>query len=234
MIATRPSSERGHFDHGWLDTHHTFSFGQYHDPQHTRFRSLRVINEDIVAPGQGFGMHPHQDMEILTWIVSGALQHRDSMGNGEVIRPGDLQHMTAGTGILHSEFNPSKTEPVHLLQVWIMPREHGLTPGYEQKHFPDAERSNRLRVIASPDGRDGSLIVQQDALMHVVTLDPAHEVAHTMAAGRHAWAQVIRGAAEVNGQVLQAGDGAAMSDERSLTIANAGDEPADVMLFDLA
>jgi redox-sensitive bicupin YhaK (pirin superfamily) len=232
MIATRPSSERGHADHGWLNTYHTFSFADYHDPAHTRFRSLRVINEDVVAPGQGFGMHPHQDMEILTWIISGSLQHRDSMGHGEVIKPGDLQHMTAGSGILHSEFNPSKTEPVHLLQIWIMPEQRGLTPGYSQTHFPAEQRRNRLQLLASHDGRDGSIRIRQDVSMYAAALDAQQSVTHDLAPGRHAWLQVIRGQVNVNGRSLDAGDGASMSDENRVDVV--AREASEFLLFDLA
>ncbi len=237
MRTIRKSSDRGHAAHGWLNTYHTFSFGDYRDPKNVHFRSLRVINEDYVAPGQGFGMHPHQDMEILTWIVSGALQHRDSMGNGEVIRPGDLQHMTAGTGVLHSEFNPSKTDPVHLLQIWIMPEKRGLPPHYSQTQFPAADRTNRLRLLASHDGRDGSIQINQDASLLASTLEPGHSVTHDLAPGRSAWVQVIAGPVDVNGQRLENGDAAAISDEQTLRIAAtgaAGTAPADVLVFDLA
>ena len=236
MLTIRKSDDRGHADHGWLNTYHTFSFGDYNDSRHMRFRSLRVINEDIVAPGQGFGMHPHQDMEILTWIVSGALQHKDSMGNGEVIRPGDLQHMTAGTGVLHSEFNPSKTEPVHLLQIWIMPDQRGLTPGYAQQQFPVEQRRNRLQLLASgaATGANGSIRIHQDAVLYASALDMGKSVTHDLANGRHGWLQMMRGTANVNGQILQAGDGVAISDERRLSIAADTKGPAEFLLFDLA
>jgi redox-sensitive bicupin YhaK (pirin superfamily) len=234
MITIRKSNDRGHADHGWLNTHHTFSFGDYRDPKHMHFRSLRVINEDYVAPGQGFGMHPHQDMEILTWIVSGALQHKDSMGNGEVIRPGDLQHMTAGTGILHSEFNPSQTDPVHLLQIWIMPEKRGLPPLYSQMHFPVTDRTNRLRVLASRDGRDGSLHINQDATLMASVIEPKKTVSHDLAKGRSAWVQVVSGPVEVNGQQLASGDAAALTDESAVTVKAISDHPAEVLLFDLA
>ncbi len=170
MFRVRRAQERGHFNHGWLDTYHTFSFGDYHDPQHTHFRALRVMNEDRVKPGQGFGMHPHRDMEIVTYVLTGALEHKDSMGNGEVLRPGEFQRMSAGTGILHSEFNPSKTEPVHLYQIWLLPRRKGSTPSYEQRAFPEAEKQGRLRVVASPDGRDGSLTIGQDSSVFLSSL----------------------------------------------------------------
>lgn len=231
MITTRTSSDRGHADHGWLNTYHTFSFADYYDPAHMHFRSLRVINEDFVAPAQGFGMHPHKDMEILTWIVSGALQHKDSMGNGEVIRPGDLQHMSAGTGVLHSEFNPSKTEPVHLLQIWVMPEQRGLTPGYGQTHFDPEGRSNRLQKLASRDGADGSIRINADAALFASTLQKGRSVTHDLAPGGHAWLQVIRGGVTVNGTALEAGDGAGVSDETRLQILASDD--ADLLLFDL-
>ncbi len=232
MITIRPSNQRGHADHGWLNTYHTFSFGEYRDPAHMHFRSLRVINQDIVAPGQGFGMHPHRDMEILTWIVSGSLQHKDSMGNGEVIRPGDLQHMTAGSGVMHSEFNPSKTEPVHLLQIWIMPEQRGLAPHYSQRNFPAEGRTNQLRRLASHDGADGSIQINQDATLYTGILQDGHAIRHTIDTGRYAWLQVIDGSVMVNGIALQAGDGAAISDERVLELATQGG--GEFLLFDLA
>lgn len=231
MITVRPSAARGHFDLGWLDTRHTFSFGSYHDPEHMGFGPLRVINEDIVAPGQGFGLHPHRDMEILTVVLSGALEHKDSLGSHGVIRPGEVQHMTAGRGVRHSEFNASKSDPVHLLQIWIMPRETGLTPGYGQRMFEAAGRNNALQVLASADGRAGSLVMQQDALMLRVTLSAGASVSHALAPGRLGWAQVMSGAARVNGVDLSAGDGAAAEGEPQITI----DSPtgADILLFDL-
>lgn len=231
MMQVRKASQRGHFDHGWLDTHHTFSFADYFDPIHMGFRALRVMNEDRVEAGRGFGMHGHRDMEILTCVLEGALQHRDSLGNGSVLRPGELQRMTAGTGIRHSEFNPSQDEPVHLYQVWLLPRQKGLAPTYEQRSFPQAEKSGRLRVVASPDGREGSLTIQQDAVVYLTSLAPAQTVAHELASGRHAWAQVVRGDVTINGHTLHAGDGIAASDESRLTLA--GVAPAEVMLFDL-
>lgn len=232
MLTVRRSSERGHFDHGWLDTYHTFSFAGYHDPRHMGFRALRVINEDRVAPGRGFGTHPHEDMEIVTYVLSGALAHRDSLGTGSTIRPGELQRMTAGTGITHSEFNASREEPVHLYQIWLLPEREGLEPGYEQRAFPDAERADRLRLVASPDGRDGSLTIRQDARLYLATLGADREVAHAPAPGRHAWLQVLRGRVDLNGRRLDAGDGAAASDEPALTIRSDG--PSEVLLFDLA
>ena len=231
MLQFRKAQERGHFDHGWLRTNHTFSFADYDDPRHRRFRALRVMNEDWVAPGQGFGMHPHHDMEIVTYVLSGALEHQDSMGNGEVLRPGELQRMSAGTGILHSEFNPSATDPVHLYQIWLVPSEKGIQPSYEQRAFPDGQKQGRLRIVASPDGREGSLTIHQDALLYLSRLDAGEQVSHNLAAGRHAWLQVLRGKVEVGGRTLAAGDGVCASEEPSLSI-RAG-EAAEVMLFDL-
>jgi redox-sensitive bicupin YhaK (pirin superfamily) len=232
MITPRKSQDRGHFDLGWLNTHHTFSFGEYHDPRNMNFRTLRVINEDVVAPGAGFGMHPHRDMEIITYVLSGALEHKDSMGHGEVLRPGEVQRMSAGTGILHSEFNASKTDPVHLLQIWIMPERKGIEPGYEQKAFAESERRNRLREVVSPNASDGELRIHQDASIHASLLDAGKSVMYELKPGRHAWVQVARGKIDVNGTTLSAGDGAAISDEPSLTIRAETD--AEFLLFDLA
>jgi redox-sensitive bicupin YhaK (pirin superfamily) len=232
MITVRPAAERGHFDHGWLDTSHTFSFASYHDPRHMGFRSLRVINEDRVKPGEGFGTHAHRDMEILTWVLEGALEHKDSMGNGSVIRPGDIQRMSAGTGVTHSEFNPSREAPVHLLQIWLLPRERGLAPGYEEKRFPPEARRGRLCLIAGRDGRDGAVTIHQDADLWTALLQPGESVRHTLASGRYAWLQVARGAVSLNGSTLGAGDGATVSDEAALEIAGAA--RAEVLLFDLA
>jgi redox-sensitive bicupin YhaK (pirin superfamily) len=232
MIEIRKSQDRGHFNHGWLDTFHTFSFGDYRDPRHMHFRSLRVMNEDRVAAGQGFGMHPHRDMEIVTYVLEGALEHRDSMGNGEVLRPGELQRMTAGTGIMHSEFNPSPSEPVHLYQIWLFPETKGLAPSYEQKAFPDEEKHNRWRLVASRDARDESLTIHQDAELHLARLDPGRSLDYSLRPGRHAWLQTLRGAVTLNSVPLDAGDGAAISEESALSIgANDG---AEVLLFDLA
>jgi len=231
MIRVRKASERGHFDHGWLDTFHTFSFGGYHDPQHTQFRSLRVMNEDRVAPGRGFPPHPHRDMEIVTYVLSGALEHRDSIGYGEVLRPGELQRMTAGTGIQHSEFNPSETEPVHLYQIWLLPRERGLTPSYEQRAFAEEERRGRFRLVASPDGRERSLTIEQDAEIHLASLDVGQRANYELAADRHAWLQVLRGRVRLGGETLETSDGAAVSQTDSLTVE--ATEDAEVMLFDL-
>jgi redox-sensitive bicupin YhaK (pirin superfamily) len=232
MITVRRASERGHFDHGWLDTYHTFSFARYYDPRHMGFRALRVINEDRVAPGRGFGTHPHEDMEIITYDLDGALTHRDSLGTGSTIRPGELQRMTAGTGITHSEFNPSDTEPVHLYQIWLLPEREGLEPSYEQRAFPEHDRHNRLRLVASPAGEDESLSIRQDARLFLATLDRGCEVSHRLLTGRHAWVQVLRGRAELNGRTTAAGDGAAASDESGVKIR--ADEPSEVLLFDLS
>jgi redox-sensitive bicupin YhaK (pirin superfamily) len=231
MITIRKSQDRGHFDFGWLDTYHTFSFGDYYDPEFMGFRSLRVINEDRVAPRTGFPTHGHRDMEIITYILEGALEHRDSMGNGSVIRPGEVQRMTAGTGVTHSEAN-SSDDPVHLLQIWILPNARGLTPGYEQKTFTDDEKRNRLRLIASADGRDGSVTINQDASVYASVLDSGHEVTHQLAPSRSAWLQVARGKIAINGNDLNQGDGAAINDESAITIK--GLEPAEILLFDLA
>ena len=232
MITIRPSAQRGGGDHGWLKTHHTFSFADYWDPKWMGFRSLRVINEDWVAPNTGFPRHPHRDMEIITYVLEGKLEHKDSLGTGSVILPGDSQRMTAGSGIHHSEFNPSKTEPVHLLQIWIQPEKVALPPSYEQKSFPDAEKQGKLRLIASRDATDGAVKINQDAKLYVSLLKPGEEVKHDLANGRHAWIQVARGAAELNGKKLSQGDGAAVSNEKNLTIK--ASEAAEVLLFDLA
>lgn len=231
MIRIRKAQDRGHFDFGWLDTYHTFSFGDYHDPEFMGFRSLRVINEDRVAPRTGFPKHGHRDMEIITYVLEGALEHSDSMGNGSVIRPGDAQRMTAGTGVTHSEANSSES-PVHLLQIWILPGARGLTPSYEQKTFTDADKHNQLRLIAASDGRDGAVTVHQDASIYAGVIEPGLEVVQRMAPERHAWIQVARGAVTVNGNELEQGDGAAISDEAAVTVA--GRESSEVLLFDLA
>ncbi len=231
MINIRKSSERGRFNHGWLDTCHTFSFAGYQDPRYMGFRSLRVINEDKVAPGQGFGEHPHHDMEIITYVLSGELEHRDSLGNGEVIRPGEVQYMAAGTGIEHSEFNPSRTESVHLMQIWIRPDRRGTSPRYEQRPFPSIGDAGRLTLLASGDGREGSIRINQDASLFAAKLDAGQQATHRLAAGRAAWLQVLRGSIDLNGQSLKAGDGAAVTDELAITV-RAGDA-AEVLLFDL-
>jgi redox-sensitive bicupin YhaK (pirin superfamily) len=231
MIRVRKAANRGHFDHGWLNTHHSFSFGDYHDPAQMGFRALRVMNEDWVAPGQGFGMHPHRDMEIITYVLAGELEHRDSMGNGSVLHAGEFQRMSAGTGVRHSEFNPSATEPVHLYQIWLRPHTEGLSPGYEEHRFDEAELSNRLRLVASEDGREGSLTINQKADVYLSRLGHRAEVSHKLAAGRHAWLQVLRGAIFLNDLPLSAGDGAAISDELALALKTS--EPSEVILFDL-
>jgi quercetin 2,3-dioxygenase len=232
MITVRRSAERGGGNYGWLNTKHTFSFDQYDDPNWMGFRSLRVINEDWVTPGQGFPFHPHRDMEIITYVLEGALEHRDSMGNGSIIRPGDGQRMSAGTGVRHSEANPSETEKVHLLQIWILPDRKGHKPGYEQKAFPAGEKQNKLRLIASPDGKDGSVTIHQDAKLYVSLLASGEELTQPIAPGRHAWLQVAKGAVELNGELLHQGDGAAVSKEEYLKIT--GKEDAEILLFDLA
>lgn len=232
MIAIRPAGERGHTDFRWLDSWHTFSFGDYMDYDHMGFHSLRVINDDKVAPGGGFPTHPHRDMEIITWVLSGALEHKDSLGTGSVIRPGDVQRMTAGTGILHSEFNASKAEPVHLLQIWIFPEKRGLTPTYDQKAFPAAERKGQLKLVASRDGRDGSVSFHQDASLYAAALGPGQKVTHTLAPGRAAWVQVATGTVTLNGRKLTAGDGAAVENESALELV--GVEDGETLVFDLA
>lgn len=232
MIQVRPSTERGATRIGWLDSRHTFSFGGYYDPNHVNFRSLRVLNEDFVSPGAGFPMHPHKDMEIITYVVEGALEHKDSIGTGSVIRPGDAQKMSAGTGIFHSEFNPSRTDPVHLLQIWIVPNERGIQPAYEQKAFSAEEKRGRLRLIASGDARDGSVRIRQDASLYVSLLEPDEEVEHRLASGRHVWLQVVRGGVELNGVAVEAGDGAAVSAEEQLKIR--ARKSSEILLFDLA
>ena len=232
MLAIRRSADRGRADHGWLDTRHTFAFADYHDPRHMGFRALRVINEDRVQPGQGFPTHAHRDMEIISYVLAGGLAHRDSLGTGSVIQPGDVQRMSAGTGVRHSEYNASAEEPVHFLQIWIEPARRGIAPGYEQRAFPESEKRGRLRLVASPDGRDGSVTLQQDARLYASVLDPGASVTHALAPGRHAWVQVARGAVTLNGQRLEQGDGAAVTDEPTLTIT--GVTPAEILLFELA
>jgi redox-sensitive bicupin YhaK (pirin superfamily) len=234
MITIRKAEERGHFDFGWLNTYHTFSFGDYHDPKHTRFRTLRVINEDLVQPGHGFPTHGHSDMEIITYILQGALQHRDSMGTGSIIRRGDAQRMTAGTGVTHSEANPSPDTPVHLLQIWIFPREQGLQPEYEEKKFTDDEKRNKLRLIVSPDGDDrdeGAVRIHQDAKIYASLLDKSQEVVHTLANDRSAWLQVAAGSVTLNNIALKQGDGAGVTGESNIRIT--AQDPAEVLLFDL-
>ena len=232
MITVRPSERRGHADHGWLDSHHTFSFADYYDPKHMGFRQLRVINDDRVAPGQGFGTHPHADMEIVSYVLSGALEHKDSMGTGSVIKPGDVQRMSAGTGVRHSEFNASKSEPVHFLQIWLMPSQRGIKPSYEQKTFPASEKQGRLRVVASPDGRDGSVTIHTDATIYAGLFAPGESAELSLAKGRHAWIHVAKGLLKVNGRDLSAGDGMALSEEESVKIEGLGQ--GEVLVFDLA
>ena len=231
MITVRKAEDRGHFDFGWLNTYHTFSFGEYYDPRHTRYRTLRVINEDFVAPGRGFPTHGHRDMEIITYILEGELQHRDSMGTGSIIQRGDAQRMSAGTGVMHSEANPSSQSPVHLLQIWILPGERDLQPEYEQKKFADEEKRNRLRLIVSPDGSDGSVKILQDARIYASLIDDGQEVVHSLADGRGAWLQVANGSVSLNGTSLAPGDGAAVSHESELRIR--AQEAAEVLLFDM-
>lgn len=231
MITHRKSGDRGHFDHGWLDTYHTFSFADYFDPKHMGFRTLRVINEDTVKPGEGFGTHPHRDMEIITYVTTGALEHKDSMGNGSVIAPGEVQRMSAGTGITHSEFNPSKKERVHLLQIWILPEKRGVKPSYEQKVFPEETRRNRLRLIASKDGREGSVTIHQDASLYACFLSSGESVRHGFGPDRYGWLQVIEGEVSLDGEVLKAGDGASLSGESEAKMTARKD--AEFLFFDL-
>lgn len=236
MLRVRRGRERGATEIGWLDSRHTFAFGDYYDPDNMGFRSLRVINEDRVAPRGGFPTHPHRDMEILTYVISGELQHRDSMGNGSIIRPGEIQRMSAGTGIHHSEVNPSKSDPVHFLQIWILPDRRGLTPGYEQKSYGDEQRRGRLLLVAAREGRDGAVTIHQDASLYASRLDAGATVGHELAPGRHAWLQVVKGELEVGGEKLEAGDGAAIEAEPSgapTSIAIAARGEAELLLFDL-
>jgi redox-sensitive bicupin YhaK (pirin superfamily) len=234
MITLRPAKERGHFDHGWLNTYHTFSFADYRDPKHVHFRALRVINEDVIDGGRGFGMHPHENMEIITYVLSGALEHRDSLGTGEIIRPGDGQRMSAGRGIVHSEFNPSASEPVHLLQIWIFPDKdkQDAEPSYEQKSFPEEEKRGKWRLVASPSGEQGSVKINADARLLVTKLAAGESLPVTLEKDRYAWLQVAKGAVKLNGQALTQGDGAGASDESKLTLE--ATEEAEVLLFDLA
>jgi hypothetical protein len=233
MITIRRSDDRGHFDHGWLDTRHTFSFGDYWYPEHVSFRSLRVLNEDRVVPAAGFGAHGHSDMEIVSYVLSGALAHGDSLGTGSTIVPGDVQYMSAGTGVRHSEFNASKTDPVHFVQIWIVPDRRGYEPRYGQKTFADAEKRGRLRLVASGTGDDGSLAIRQDVNLYATILGETESVPLEIAAGRHLWVQVLRGEADVNGHRLSAGDGLAASDETSFALRGAGAE-TELLVFDLA
>ncbi len=230
MFRTRRANERGHFDHGWLDTYHTFSFGDYQDPHHMGFHGLRVMNEDTVAPETGFGMHGHREMEIVTYVLSGALAHRDSLGNGESLKAGELQRMTAGTGIMHSEANPGP-EPVHLYQIWIQPGTRGLAPSYEQKSFDPADRRGKFRPVVTPDAREGTLKINQDATIYLGSFARGEGTEHPLATGRSAWLQVLQGRVEAGGASLSAGDGLAVSGESTLALA--ASEDSEVMLFDL-
>ncbi|MCK6572704.1 pirin family protein [Myxococcota bacterium] len=230
-IIRRPAAERGHFDHGWLDTWHSFSFAGYMDPRFMGFRNLRVINEDFVAAGAGFPTHPHRDMEIVTYVVSGAVAHKDSMGNGSTIRPGEIQRMTAGTGITHSEFNPLAETPLHLLQIWILPPAAGLKPSYEQLAYTEADRADRLHLLASPEGSTGGVKLNADARIYTATLRPGAEAVVDLAPGRHAWVQVVKGAVTANGEALRAGDGAALIEPGRVVLGCV--EAAEVLVFDL-
>jgi redox-sensitive bicupin YhaK (pirin superfamily) len=232
MLLRRRSADRGHADHGWLNTYHTFSFGDYRDSAQMGFRSLRVINEDRVQPGEGFGTHGHRDMEIISYVLDGSLEHQDSMGNGAVLRPGEFQRISAGTGIRHSEFNPSADEPVHFYQIWLLPERNGIQPSYEQKFFAEQEKRGRLCLVASPRGEDGALTIHQDARLYLSTLHPGESAHYDIPAGRHAWLQVLRGSVSVNGLSLETSDGLAVSDEPRLEIV--GQQPAEWILFDLA
>ena len=232
MMKVRRANERGHANFGWLDTHHTFSFGRYHDPNHMGFRSLRVLNDDRVQPGEGFGTHGHDNMEIVTYVLDGALEHRDSMGSGSVLRYGDIQRMSAGTGVTHSEFNHSKTDPLHFLQIWILPSDRDVAPEYEETHVPEDEKRGKLRPIVTPDGRDGSLRVHQDVAIFATLVSDHDIVEHSLAANRHAWVHVATGSVRVNGELLHAGDGAALSETETVTLQglNGGGE---ALVFDL-
>lgn len=230
MIRLRKSDDRGHANHGWLETYHTFSFASYYDPQHTRFRSLRVINEDWVEGGQGFGTHPHENMEIITYIIEGELEHKDSMGNGSIIRPGELQRMSAGTGVTHSEFNPTE-QRTHLLQIWIFPNENGLTPSYEQRAFPALADGSGLILLASNDGREDSLTIHQDVDIHGGRLESGASTDYSIDSDRHVWIQLVKGELDINGHAMEAGDGAAVSDEQSITLT--AQSSCEFLLFNL-
>ena len=228
----RRANERGRADHGWLNSHHTFSFADYYDPAHMGFRSLRVINDDRIAPGQGFGTHSHRDMEIFSYVLEGALQHKDSMGNGSVLKPGQIQLMSAGRGVTHSEFNPSSTEPLHFLQTWIQPRERGLAPSYTEWHSTSKQSAAPKVLVISPDGRDGSATIHQDAEIYRIRLQPGQRVAHELEPGRGAWLQIAEGALSLNGVALATGDGASTEEAGPLTLA--ATKPTEALLFDLA
>jgi redox-sensitive bicupin YhaK (pirin superfamily) len=232
MITPRPADERGHADHGWLDTHHTFSFANYHDPRFMGFRRLRVINEDRVAPGAGFGPHPHRDMEIISYVLEGELEHQDSLGVGSVIRHGEVQRMSAGTGIVHSEFNRSQTQPLHFLQIWIEPEAAGLEPGYEQQAIDPERAKGALYLVGAPEGGNGAVTIHQDARLYMTLLAPGQEVTHSLHPSRHAWLQLAQGAVSLNGVPLKTSDGAAVSEESELVIR--ADEACELLLFDLA
>ena len=232
MIILRKAEDRGHANHGWLDTYHTFSFANYYDPKYMGFRALRVINEDRISSDAGFGTHGHRDMEIITYVLEGALEHKDSIGNGSVIYPGDVQRMSAGTGILHSEFNHSKTEPAHFLQIWILPEKNGLSPGYEQQNFSPAKIPGKLHLVAARDGREGAVTVHQDMDLYAAVLKKGDRISHTLNPQRHAWIQVARGAVTLNGLPLDTSDGAAISNETDVVIEATTD--AEFLLFDLA
>jgi len=231
MINIRKSNDRGHADHGWLNTRFTFSFADYYDPEHVQFRTLRVMNDDRVAGGGGFPTHPHRDMEIVTYVLEGALAHKDSMGNGSTIVPGDVQYMSAGTGVAHSEFNASKTDAVHLYQIWMFPDKQGYKPAYHQKNFSDAEKRGKLRLVASPDGRDGSVKIRQDNQLYATVLGAGDTVKHELKPERHAYVQVAKGSVKLNGETLETGDGAEISAEQTLELK--GVKEAEVLLFDL-
>ncbi len=232
MMQLRKAHERGHANHGWLDSHHTFSFADYYDPAHMGFRALRVINEDRVAGGQGFGKHSHRDMEIISYVLDGGLEHKDSMGTGAVIRPGDVQRMSAGTGVTHSEYNASKRDTVHFLQIWLQPDRPGIRPSYEQKTFTAQDKAGRLRLVASPDGRDGSVTIHTNATLSAGVFAAGETAEHALAPGRHAWVHVVRGSARVNGTEVGAGDAVGLSEERTVRIE--GIDAAELLVFDLA
>jgi quercetin 2,3-dioxygenase len=232
MITIRKAMDRGHADHGWLDSWHTFSFAEYYDPDHMGFGPLRVINDDTVAGGGGFPPHPHRDMEIISYVIEGALEHEDSMGNGSVIKPGDVQRMSAGTGVRHSEYNASKNDSVHFLQIWIIPERPGLPSGYEQKFFGEEEKRGKLRLVASPDGADGSVRIRQDVRLFASIVGGGSAVSHTLAPGRKAWLHVVKGTAELDGRLLEAGDGVAIEGEEKLTVSSK--DEGEILLFDVA
>ena len=232
MITIRQAEERGHANHGWLDSHHTFSFANYYDPKHIGFRTLRVINEDRVSPSNGFGTHGHRDMEIITYVLEGALEHKDSIGTGSVIQPGEVQRMSAGTGILHSEFNHSQTQPVHFLQIWLLPEKKGLSPSYEQRNFSPAKTPGKLHLVAARDGRENAVTVHQDVDLYAAVLKEGDRISYTLKPQRHAWVQVARGTITLNSLPLNTSDGAAISEETDVVIEATKD--AEILLFDLA